>query len=484
MSTTKVPKSAVVIGGGFIGISSAIHLCSRGFAVTVLEKASDGIGSRKDEECASYGNAGTFAPYATFGLNDENRLTLMSAGVKAFFGGSLMFGSKSEIANPLSFRLSASNASEVMRFAMHFLRNSSAENRVKTNNGLSELCKRASSSWKETLKLAGVNDARAFLEEHANRNGYLLLTKSRFDSKEVIEKNEERKRLLGDKNIWNHEGEGELIGPEACKQLEPNLTDSAVANGGVYFKDAWSLRAPDVFLKKLAEFALKMKGPSGSSVVIKAGSSGEVVDVRGEQQNDEKAEIVTKSGDVYTNVHTIVVCSGWRSKEIAKMCGDGDIPLIAERGYSVEFSDTEQVSPSKLLTRATCFQRGGFIISPLQSRLRAAGLVEFGPDQPPTASNLLSLESFTRKLLRNFSDAPPRNKNSDWLGGRPTLPDYLPVLSRSSAKSNVVYAFGHQHIGFTLAGITGKIVADIATTTSQRGDDDFSLEPYAVQRFL
>ena len=139
------------------------------------------------------------------------------------------------------------------------------------------------------------------------------------------------------------------------------------------------------------------------------------------------------------------------------MCGDGDIPLIAERGYSVEFSDTEQVSPSKLLTRATCFQRGGFILSPLQSRLRAAGLVEFGPDQPPTASNLLSLESSTRKLLRNFSDAPPRNKNSDWLGGRPTLPDYLPVLSRSSAKSNVIYAFGHQHVGFTLAGITGRL---------------------------
>ena len=122
---------------------------------------------------------------------------------------------------------------------------------MKTNEGLSELCKRASSSWKETLRLAGVNDARAFLEEHANRNGYLLLTKSRFDSKEVIEKNEERKRLLGDKNIWNHEGEGELIGPEMCKQLEPNLTDSAVANGGVYFKDGVVAESAGCVLKKV-----------------------------------------------------------------------------------------------------------------------------------------------------------------------------------------------------------------------------------------
>ena len=168
MSTTsaKLPKSAVVIGGGFIGISSAIHLCSRGFAVTVLEKARSGVGSKKDGECASYGNAGTFAPYATFGLNDDSPASLLSAGVKAFFGGSLMFGSTKSgdgdvLANPLSFSLSASNASEVMKFAMHFLRNSSAENRVKTNEGLSELCKRASSSWQETLRLAEVNDARA-----------------------------------------------------------------------------------------------------------------------------------------------------------------------------------------------------------------------------------------------------------------------------------------------------------------------------------
>ena len=117
MSTTsaKLPKSAVVIGGGFIGISSAIHLCSRGFAVTVLERANDGIGSRKDEECASYGNAGTFAPYATFGLNDDSPVSLVTAGVKAFFGGSLMFGSSKsvveDVANPLSFSLSASNLS-------------------------------------------------------------------------------------------------------------------------------------------------------------------------------------------------------------------------------------------------------------------------------------------------------------------------------------------------------------------------------------
>lgn len=494
-SSTVASKSAVVIGGGFIGISSAIHLASRGFAVTVLEKSKTGV-AEKDGDAASYGNAGTFAPYATFGLN-EDRAGIFRSAFEAFFGGGssmMLFGeTKSSVSDdvlksPLSFQLSSSNAMEVVRFAMQFLRASSPEKSSKTSLGLSELCKRASSSWKDTLRLVGVNP-ETFLDEHANRNGYLLLTKSRFDSPELIAKNEERKRLLGDRDVWKHEGEGELVNPEVCKQLEPNLTDLAVANGGIFFKDAWSLRAPDVFLKKLAEFAMKMKSANGGSIEIKCGSSGEVVDVRREEEKEKsetqqrvKAEIVTKNGDVYTNVHTIVVCAGWRSKEIARMCGDGDIPLIAERGYSVEFPDTEQVSPSKLLTRATCFQRGGFILSPLQSRLRVAGLVEFGPNQPPTASNFLLLETTTHKLLWNLSKttAASRNPSSDWLGSRPTLPDYLPVIGRSAAKTNVVYAFGHQHVGFTLAGITGKTVADIADETPL----EFSLEPYGLARFF
>jgi len=45
-----------------------------------------------------------------------------------------------------------------------------------------------------------------------------------------------------------------------------------------------------------------------------------------------------------------------------------------------------------------------------------------------------------------------------------------------------VYAFGHQHVGFTLAGITGKIVADLAE--KKEHELGFSLQPYAVQRFL
>jgi D-amino-acid dehydrogenase len=44
------------------------------------------------------------------------------------------------------------------------------------------------------------------------------------------------------------------------------------------------------------------------------------------------------------------------------------------------------------------------------------------------------------------------------MGCRPTLPDYLPAIGRSRRASNLFYAFGHQHLGLTLAPITAELV--------------------------
>jgi D-amino-acid dehydrogenase len=65
------------------------------------------------------------------------------------------------------------------------------------------------------------------------------------------------------------------------------------------------------------------------------------------------------------------------------------------------------------------------------------------------------------------------------LGFRPTLPDGLPVLGRSSASARVVYAFGHQHIGLTLGGLSGMVVADQVAGRASLID----LKPFAATRF-
>ncbi len=54
----------------------------------------------------------------------------------------------------------------------------------------------------------------------------------------------------------------------------------------------------------------------------------------------------------------------------------------------------------------------------------------------------------------------PMDGKQEWMGFRPSLPDHLPVLGRVPDGRNAIFAFGHQHLGLTLAGVTARIVAD------------------------
>ena len=66
-----------------------------------------------------------------------------------------------------------------------------------------------------------------------------------------------------------------------------------------------------------------------------------------------------------------------------------------------------------------------------------------------------------------------------WTGARPTLPDYLPAIGRSRAAPNLIYAFGHQHLGVTLAAITGELVASAARGLAPA----VPLAPFDIRRF-
>ena len=72
-----------------------------------------------------------------------------------------------------------------------------------------------------------------------------------------------------------------------------------------------------------------------------------------------------------------------------------------------------------------------------------------------------------------------KDHEDEWLGFRPTLPDFLPVIGPSKKYQNIVYAFGHQHLGWTLGAITGKLVAGVLANEKTNLD----LSPYNSSRF-
>jgi len=59
------------------------------------------------------------------------------------------------------------------------------------------------------------------------------------------------------------------------------------------------------------------------------------------------------------------------------------------------------------------------------------------------------------------------------------MPDSLPVIGRSSRHQNVLYAFGHGHLGLTQAAATGRLIRDLVFGQNPAID----LEPFDPQRF-
>ena len=114
-------------------------------------------------------------------------------------------------------------------------------------------------------------------------------------------------------------------------------------------------------------------------------------------------------------------------------------------------------------------------MTPMEQGLRVVGTVEFGGLKNPLSKNRIkNLVNNAKFLLDGLPD-----HEDDWLGFRPTLPDYLPVIGPSKNYKNVFYSFGHHHLGWTLGAISGKIISKMISNENTNLD----LKPYSSSRF-
>ena len=131
---------------------------------------------------------------------------------------------------------------------------------------------------------------------------------------------------------------------------------------------------------------------------------------------------------------------------------------------------------SVLLSRPVMNGDSSFVLSPMELGLRLTAQIEFaGLDAAPDYRRVRSLLPVARRMLPGIDKA----ETSVWMGCRPSLPDSLPVLGFASASNNVLYAFGHQHLGITLGPISGLIIADLVAGR----DPGIDLAPYRPDRF-
>ena len=127
-----------------------------------------------------------------------------------------------------------------------------------------------------------------------------------------------------------------------------------------------------------------------------------------------------------------VIACGAFSKKLTDNFGE-KIPLDTERGYHIHFKNCDH-----LLSRPVIFSNRGFGITPMEQGLRVVGTVEFGGlDNPLSKSRVKNLINNAKYML---GDLPEHE--DEWLGFRPTLPDFLPVMGPSKNYKNIYYVLG------------------------------------------
>jgi len=171
------------------------------------------------------------------------------------------------------------------------------------------------------------------------------------------------------------------------------------------------------------------------------------------------------------NARQVVVAGGAWSKALTAPLGDS-IPLETERGYN-----TTLPPGSFDLKRQLTFGGHGFVISPLTSGIRVGGAVELGGlNLPPNFARADAMLTKAKAFLPDLQTTGGKR----WMGFRPSLPDSLPVIGFSRGSRNIVYAFGHGHLGLTQSAATGRLVADLLAGTPPSID----LSPFSPQRFM
>ncbi len=369
----------------------------------------------------SYGNAGTIADYAVAPVGTPDVLRNLP---------SLLFDRMS----PLSIRRAAlpALAPWLMRFARQSLPHAAARNA----RAIASVLQEAGPMWQALAERAGAAD---ILQHRGCLYLYQSDTAYRAAGAELASR-----RALGVKV--------DLLGPDDLAALEPGLPPMS---GAAFFPQAMFLNDPG-----------RMMGLIAARVLTQA----RLIPARVATLERHVDGVTLHGTGLHLHARRVVIAAGAHSRALALMAGDR-VPLDTERGYHVEW---DMATPR--LTRPACPTARGFYLCPMEGRLRVAGTVELGGlTAPPSPHRIARLIEGARQI---FPDLPP-TPDREWMGFRPSLPDSLPVIGPSQGGAEVIHAYGHGHLGVTMAPVTARIVADLVAGRSPHID----LTPVLPNRF-
>ena len=370
---------------------------------------------------ATYGNAGHFSPYSSVPLNRPDVITDVPA---------MLLSSRGPLALKWNY------VYKMIPWFLRFLLNCSERKMMHTAKNMHQILDLSLPAFDELFEAIDLNG----LVE--NKGVLYVWNDKNLKSRELEIKIREE---LGVKQ--------QILTPKDIHDLEPNI--KPFYHGGVYYDYARHTRNPKKILLKLLDNFMK--------------NDGKFLKLNVQELNFDDDKPVIRSDVQRFVFDKLVIACGAFSKRLTDKLHE-NIPLDTERGYHVHFKDCDH-----LISRPVVYLNRGFGMTPMEQGLRVVGTVEFGGlDNPLSKSRIKNLIINAKDML----DGLPEHED-EWLGFRPSLPDLLPVLGPSKNYKNVFYSFGHNHLGWTLGAISGKIISKMIANEST----NLNLSAYSSSRF-
>lgn len=395
-----------IVGGGIIGLSSALYLNKAGHEVTVIDK-----GDFTDN--CSYGNCGYICP--------SHFIPLATPGIVKQ-GFKWMWNSKSP------FYVQPRFDWNLINWGLKFIRSATKNNVSAAAVPLRDIAILSKAEYETWLNIPDFDFAY-------QQKGLLEIFQT--------DVGEEHAKHTVEKAIGLGLGDTQLLSREELLSLEPGTMINA--KGAILFNcDAHCY--PNKLMQQLIVYLKK----AGVQLI----PHEELL--RFEKSEKHISKLITRSS-VFEQDEIVLATGSW-GRETAAMLGTR-IPLMPGRGYSI----TLENSPYKVNYPAVLLE-GRAAITPMDgNKIRFGGTMEITSHKtPPRMNRVQGILDAVKRFYPEF-DIPFPAKEKIWYGYRPCSADGLPYIGRLKKFNNVTIATGHSMLGLSLGAGTGKLVGEIVT---------------------
>lgn len=414
------PRSDVLIlGGGVIGLASALYLLKTGASVRVLEQGTPGGGS-------SHGNCGTITP--------SHAPPLAMPGM---IGVALRSMLKADAPLYLNPRFDGPR----LRWLLGFARR----------------CNWRDFNQAASARLAILQRSRHLLGELVRdekldcefvEGGVLYVYRTA--AKQAADE-QHHAAVLDRLGIEVHRLQGDDV-----ESIEPALKPGVA--GGLFHPGDARLR-PDHYAAELARRVIELGGVIETGARIDDFTTGQ----------GRISQVITSQG-AFDGDNVLLTLGAWSPLLSKKL--DLRLPMQPGKGYSLTYS-----RPTLAPRHALVLREASVCVTTWQSGYRLGSTMEFSGYAE--GINRTRINALRRGAAEGLREPEGPQLLEEWWGWRPMSVDELPIIGRSARWSNLLLATGHGMLGVSMSTATAELVASMLGGPASPVD----ALPYAPVRF-